>query len=394
MIKQKLLIAAVVMLAGLVAVSSTTAEEGVTDTEIHIGQTGPLSGPARIWGGTVKGAALRFKMANEAGGIHGRKIIHHTYDDAYNPARTKAGVKRLQESIGMFAWLGGVGTSNGLAVMDYLVQRQIPWVGPFSGSDVWYDPPRKSVFSLYPPYKFEAETLCEYAISEQGHKNIAIVYQDDGYGRNGLAGAEKAVKKYNLNLAAAVPVGRSDIDFSSVVVRLKNAEAEAVLLWISPFSALRLLKVAQQAGLTPQWMTSSSLSSFSTFYPLSHGLVKGLISVNYTTFDKKIVDNFKTAQKKLAPEDNWDTTYGAGIGYADCMVEALERCGRNLTRERFIRALEGIKGYQSMGPAITFASYDPDDPLCRLGARAIYLQQCLEGGQARILTDWIKMNPN
>src|SRR6056297_2552990 len=119
------IIAAIIFLvtAGMAAIPAA-AEVGVPDTEIDIGHTGPLSGPAR----------------------------------------TQAGVKRLQESIGMFAWLGGVGPSPGLAVMDYLVQREITWVGPFSGSTVWYDPPKKTVFSLYPPYWFEAEALCEYAV--------------------------------------------------------------------------------------------------------------------------------------------------------------------------------------------------------------------------------------
>ncbi|MFP4445163.1 MAG: ABC transporter substrate-binding protein [Desulfosudaceae bacterium] len=391
MIKQRLLAASVILVAVLAAGSAVPAVEGVTETEIHIGQTGPLSGPARIWGGTVKGAALRFEVANVNGGIHGRKIIHHTYDDAYNPARTKAGVKQLQESIGMFAWLGGVGTSNGLAVMDYLVQRQIPWVGPFSGSTVWFDPPKKTVFSLYPPYQFEAETLCDYTVNRQGKKHLAVVYQDDGYGRSGLEGARNALKKHNMSLAAAIPVGREDVDFAAVVVALREARADAVLIWVSPFSALRLLKVAQQAGLSPQWLTSSSLSSFSTFYPLSRGLVKGLISVNYSTLNQDLLNDYKAAQQRLAPEDTWDTTYVAGMGYADCVVKALEKCGRNLTRERFLRAMEDLRGYKGFGPPITFGPYDPDDPLCRLGGQAIYLQQCQEGGQARILTDWVHM---
>ncbi|MFO8048337.1 MAG: ABC transporter substrate-binding protein [Desulfosudaceae bacterium] len=391
MVKKILLTVVVGLLAVFVTVSVTPAEEGVTDTEIHIGQTGPLSGPASIWGGTVKGAALRFKMVNEAGGIHGREIVHHTYDDAYNPAKTKAGVKRLQESIGMFAWLGGVGTSNGLAVMDYLVQRQIPWVGPFSGSDDWYNPPRKNVFAIYPPYRFEAESLCDYAISKQGKKNIAVVYQDDGYGHGGLEGARKAMDKYSMDLVAEIPVGREDVDFSSVVVQLRKAEPDAVLLWISPFSALRFLKTARQVGLSPQWMTSSTLSSFSTFYPLSRGLVKGLIAANFATLNKEVVEHYQEAQRPLAPDDTWDTTYVAGLFFADCMVEALKRSGENLTRDGFIKALESLDEYEHLGSPISFSPYDPDNPRTRLGPGAIYLQQCLEGGQTKILTNWIKM---
>jgi branched-chain amino acid transport system substrate-binding protein len=96
------LAAAFVMVFGLTF--SAMAEEGVTDTEIHIGQWGPQTGPAAPWGAVARGTDAYFKMINAEGGIHGRMLIHHMFDDAYNPAKTKAGVKELQEGIGMFAW--------------------------------------------------------------------------------------------------------------------------------------------------------------------------------------------------------------------------------------------------------------------------------------------------
>ncbi|MFP4446317.1 MAG: ABC transporter substrate-binding protein [Desulfosudaceae bacterium] len=371
--------------------AGAAAEEGVTATEIHIGQTGPLSGPASIWGGTVKGAALRFQMANENGGIHGRKIVHHTYDDAYNPAKTKAGVKQLQESIGMFAWLGGVGTSNGQAVMDYLMERQIPWVGPFSGADIWHTPPKKNIFALYPPYTFEVKALCDYAVTQEEKKRIAMVYQDDGYGHDGLKGAHQALNKYQMDLVAAIPVGRDDVNFAPVAVKLRQANPDAVLIWISPFSALRFLKVARQADLDPLWMSSSSLSSCSTFHEISQGLVEGLVSLNFTTMNEEILNRYKAAQLRLAPQDTWDTTYVAGLYFADCMVEALQRCGQNLTRKRFVKALESMRDYNHLGPT-TLSSFDPNDPLCRLGTQSIRLDQCREGGQVEHLTNWVPMN--
>ena len=103
------LTAMAVMLFGLTF--SAMAEEGVTDTEIHIGQWGPQSGPASPWGAVARGTDAYFKMINAEGGIHGRKLVHHIIDDAYNPAKTKAGVKKLQEGIGMFAYVSGVGTA-------------------------------------------------------------------------------------------------------------------------------------------------------------------------------------------------------------------------------------------------------------------------------------------
>ncbi|MBW2208874.1 MAG: ABC transporter substrate-binding protein, partial [Deltaproteobacteria bacterium] len=82
------------MVFGLTA--GALAEQGVTDTEIHIGQWGPQTGPAAPWGAVARGTGVFFKMINDEGGIHGRKIVYHMFDDGYNPAKTKAGVKELQ----------------------------------------------------------------------------------------------------------------------------------------------------------------------------------------------------------------------------------------------------------------------------------------------------------
>jgi len=375
----------------VLSVTPMMAVEGVTETAIHIGQTGPLSGPAAIWGGTVTGAALRFQMANENGGIHGRRIVHHTYDDGYNAARTKAGVKRLQESIGIFAWLGGVGTSNGQAVEDYLRKREIPWVGPFSGSDIWFDPPRRTIFSLYPPYNFEVQPLVEYALEKLGKQRLAMVYQNTGFGLSGLKGARAILAEHESNLVAAISIGKNEMDVGQVSLALRQAEADAVLLWISPFSALRLIKVADTMDYAPQWLAPSSLSSLKTFYQLSQGLVEGLITANYATQQQEQLTPYKAAHDRLAPAETWDTPYIAGIAYADILVEALRRCGRDLTREKLITALEQMQDYPSLTNKCRFAPFDPDKPLCRLGIQEIYLQQCLADGQVKVLTDWISI---
>ncbi|MFZ3048251.1 MAG: ABC transporter substrate-binding protein, partial [Desulfatirhabdiaceae bacterium] len=150
--KQKLqcILFAAALIFGLTVFA--VAEEGVTDTEIHIGQWGPQTGPAAAWGSVARGTDAYFKMINDEGGINGRKLVLHMFDDGYNPAKTMAGVKDLQEGKGMFAWVSGVGTATGLAVRDYLMQKKIPWVGPASGSQVWVTPPSKYLFGVYPQY--------------------------------------------------------------------------------------------------------------------------------------------------------------------------------------------------------------------------------------------------
>ncbi len=108
---------------------TASAEEGVTDTTIRIGQWGPQTGPAAPWGSVARGTGVYFQMINDEGGIAGRKIEYSMFDDGYNPAKTKAGVKELQEGKGMFGWASGVGTACGLAVKDYLMEKKDPLGG-------------------------------------------------------------------------------------------------------------------------------------------------------------------------------------------------------------------------------------------------------------------------
>ncbi|MDY6824779.1 MAG: ABC transporter substrate-binding protein [Thermodesulfobacteriota bacterium] len=378
------------LLVSLVATTMAFAGQGVTDTEIHIGGFGPLSGPAKSWNGCVLGPDMVFKMANEKGGIHGRKIVYHYFDDSYNPAKTRAGVKRLQESKNIFAWVGGVGTSCCLAVKDYLMDKGTPWIGPFSGARLWTHPPKKTIFMQYPLYKTEANVLTRYAIEEMGKKKIAIVYQNDGFGKSGLEGAKKELAEHGMSFAAAIAVEQASSDMKPVTTQLYEADADMVLLWITPYSALRIMVLANKMNFTPQWMSGSAFSAFDQIYPLSRGLIKGMITTLYSRFDApELFNEYKTAMKRLTPEYEWSSVFIGGIGNGDLLVEALERAGRDITREKLIDTLESIKDYQAIGPPISFGEFDPSDPSCRHANNIVFLQQCMEGGKAKRLTGWI-----
>src|SRR5512137_3205741 len=110
---------------------------GVTDTEILVGQTGPQTGPAALWGAVARGTGLYFKGVNDEGGIHGRKIKYFLRDDAYQPAKTKAIGKEFIEQIGVFAVVGGVGVGPGMSVRDDLMENKVVWVGPATGVYNW-----------------------------------------------------------------------------------------------------------------------------------------------------------------------------------------------------------------------------------------------------------------
>lgn len=370
------------------------AEEGVTDREIHIGQWGPQTGPAAPWGAVARGTGIYFKMINEEGGIHGRKIVYHMFDDGYNPAKTKAGVKDLQENIGMFAWAGGVGTATGLAVKDYLMQRNIPWVGPVAGSLHWISPPQEYLFAVYPLYYSEAKVLTQYAIKNLGKKRIAMAYQNDDYGKNGVSGAEAVLAKHGLKLVAKVPVELSDTDMRPHVMRLRKSQADAVILWVAPGHAVRILGTGAAMKFTPQWMSTSTCSDLPLMYKISKGLWKGVIVGNFGELpDSKLplMQKYRKAFDKYAAKgERWGVFLYAGFGFVEPMVEGLKRTGRNLTRERFVRAMEGIRDFKGIFGNISYGPHDINYAFSRQGQNEIFLTRSLEGGKAEKLTDWIE----
>ena len=387
---------------------NSMAEEGVTDTEIHIGQWGPQTGPAAPWGAVARGTDAYFKMINAEGGIHGRKLVHHYFDDAYNPAKTLAGVKQLQEDIGMFAWVSGVGTAPGLAVKDYLMQRKIPWVSPSTGSTHWVDPPQKYLFTIYPLYSGDAQVLVRYAAQDLGLKRIALVYMNDDYGKLGLVGARKQMIKEGMKLVAEIPVNVADKDMKPHIMALRKAKADAVVMFVTPGHVARLIGTGKAMKFEPQWMTTTTCGDVSLMMYITKGLYAGTIFASFGMFDPdqvgignmEDVNNpslplmkkyYNDAYKKYAAKDErWGLTFAAGMAYAEPLVEGLKRSGRNLTREGFVKQMERIRNFQGIMGRVNYKPFDPNDPLSRLGQKEVFIAQATKDGKAKVLTSWIK----
>ena len=144
------LICMLLLMGFVTAAVAADAVRGVTDKEILIGQWGPQTGPAALWGSVARGTGVLFALVNEEGGINGRKLKYFLRDDSYQPSKTKAIGKEFVEKIGVFGVVGGVGTSTGMAVRDYLIKNKVPWVSPATGSKNWSQPFQKYIFSTYP----------------------------------------------------------------------------------------------------------------------------------------------------------------------------------------------------------------------------------------------------
>jgi branched-chain amino acid transport system substrate-binding protein len=377
-----------VIALSLALIPAAWAERGVTDTEIRIGQWGPQTGPAALWGAVARGSGLYFKMINEEGGIHGRKITYFLRDDAYQPPKTKAIAKELVEDKEIFAFACGVGTATGFAVKDYLEKNRVPWVGPAAGSVHWCYPPEEApyLFGTYPLYCDEAFLLVNYAIDTLGKKRIAFFYQNDDYGKVGLIGAQIALERRGMEFAATVSAEPLDTDLSSHCMKLKAANPDVVIMWVGPKHGAIMPLTAAKLGFKPVWMATSTLSDTPVMYNLTKGLFKDVIFATFgELLDSKhpLMLKYHEAQKKLEPKERWGIFYYAGILFIEPMVEALKRCGRDLTVDNFVKAMESIKDFQGIGPKMSFG------PKKRQGSRSFFIAKCIEGGGAEKLTDWM-----
>jgi ABC-type branched-subunit amino acid transport system substrate-binding protein len=274
------------------------------------------------------------------------------------------------------------------------MERKIPWVGPLAGSLHWISPPQKYLFAVYPLYYNEAKALARYAVKTLGKKRIAMAYANDDYGKNGVSGAEAALAELGLELVAKVPVELTDTDMKPHLMQLRKSQADAVILWCGPIHGIRIIGTGAAMKFRPQWMSTSTLSDFPLLYKLSKGLWKGVIVGNFGELpdsQSPLMLKYKKAFDKYAAKgERWGVFFYAGFGFVEPLVEGLKRTGRNLTRERFVEAMESIRDFKGVLGHVNYGRYDPKYIFSRQGSNEIFLTRCLEGGKAEKLTDWFE----
>ncbi|MBW2469232.1 MAG: ABC transporter substrate-binding protein, partial [Deltaproteobacteria bacterium] len=228
-------------------------------------------------------------------------------------------------------------------------------------------------------------------------KRVAIAYLNDDYGKNGLAAARKELTAHGMQLVAEVPVELKDQDMKPHVMKLRQAEADMVLLWVVPGHAVRIVGTSAAMQFAPQFMTVSTCSDFPLMMHISKGLFKGVIATTFGELpdsDLPLMQKYKKdAHEKFAAKgERWGLFYYAGILFVEPMVEGLKRAGRDLTREKFITAMESIKGFKGIGGEISYDIFNPNKGYeSRGGMREVFMIQCLEGGQAKRMSDWTKI---
>jgi len=391
MLKKKLVpIGLLTAMVFLIAASAPAQQvRGVTETEILIGQTGPQTGPAAAWGAVARGSGLFFKGINDEGGIHGRKIKYFLRDDGYQPAKTRAIGTEFVEQIGIFGVVGCVGVGPGMSVRDYYAENKVLMVSfGVSGVTNWIQPFNKYIFPIFPLYVDESKALTRYFFEQLKLTKVAVFYQNDDYGKQGLEGVERYEKEKGLKLAASVSAEVTDRDLSSHALKLKDSGAEAVIMWAMPTHGALLLAECAKIGYKPQWGTSATLSDAALMMQITKGLWAGMIHSNFAELpdsNHPLMVKYRAWHKKYEPDERWGTFYYAGIGMAEPLAEGLRRAGRNLTPETLIKALETLRDWQGISAPITFTPTDHQ------GAKHIFFGQVQPDSSIKKLTDWIRI---
>jgi branched-chain amino acid transport system substrate-binding protein len=341
-------LAALIGLLVLCGGAPASAEDGVTDKEIVVGAGMDLTGAVANWGVNIKaGIEAVFNRVNDAGGVHGRKIRLIAYDHVYQPPKAVTNAKRLVERDKVFVMMGHLGTPTTKAIKEYLEEKRVPNIFPSTAASIWTTSGPGHIGDLA-TYADQTWLIIDHLVKEKKIKKIASFYQDDEYGLDGhLAGKARLRQQYDLNYVAEVDYKRADIDFSSQAAKLKESGAEVVVLQAVYREPPRLAEQCHAIGYRPLFIGPSPIVVDKTL-ELGGKHVDGMMGVEVyplPTEPGPFLDLYRADMKKYFPNLALDTTNLYGYQKAALFVEALQRTGRNLTRESVLKAIESIKDW-------------------------------------------------
>lgn len=330
----------------LAATIPVYAEDGVTQTEIVIGMSNALSGPAAGLGTLLKaGATAYIDRVNSAGGVNGRKIKLISYDDRYEPEQSAAMTRKLIEQDKVFALFGYVGTPTSAAAVPFASKMGVPYIAPFTGAEFLRNPVQKNVFNVRASYFDETAGMVERLTKDLGIKKIGVFIQDDAYGNAGKAGVNRALNKMGLSLAGEGKYKRNTSDVDDGLSALKAANPEAVIMVGTYKACAEFVKKAKASGFNPKFLNVSFVGT-SDFIKEAGGAGEGvyITQVMPSPFDdtSAIVKQYQAALKQANKQSEFDFTSLEGYVDAVVLVEALTKAGSDLTRASFLRAFESL----------------------------------------------------
>ena len=252
----------IVTTLAVLVIASASAEDGVSKDKIVFGQAAALEGPAAALGqGMRTGLEAAFAEANKAGGVSSRKLELKSVNDGYEPKNSIEAVRKLLADEKVFAIAGAVGTPTAAAIAPIAIRAGVPFIGAFTGAEFLREPYSPLVVNIRASYFQETEAMVEHLTKDLGVSKIAIMYQDDAFGKAGLAGVKKALAKRQLQLAAEGTFVRNTTAVKTALLALRNSQPDAVVM-IAPYKpAAEFIKLAKQIKFNPVFVNISFVGS-------------------------------------------------------------------------------------------------------------------------------------
>jgi len=349
--------AAAIALTAAPALAQKKYDTGATDTEIKIGQTTPLSGPASAYATIGKTQAAYFRMINDQGGINGRKVNFIQYDDAYSPPKTVEQVRKLVESDEVLLTFQLIGTPPNAAVQKYLNQKQVPQLFAATGATRFTDPKNFPwTMGFNPNYQTEGRIYGRYILKNYPNAKIGVLYQNDDLGRDYVAGLKAGLgDKAAKMIVSESSYELADPTIDSQIVKMKSLGADLVFDASTPkFAAQAIKKIADLDWKPVHILDINATSVGAVMKPAGLEASKGVISVNYgkdpldpSWKDDPGMKKYFEFMAKYFPEGDKDSSFNSyGYSTSQLLVHVLKACGDNLTRENIMKQATSLKAVQ------------------------------------------------
>lgn len=338
------------------------ADPGVFDDKIVFGQSAAFKGPAAVLGlGMREGILAAFNEANAAGGVHGRKLELVSYNDGYEPEKAIANTERLIGDDKVFALIGEVGTPTSKAVQPITTEQSVPFLGPFTGAAFLRDPSLRNVINVRASYDQETEEWIERLTGDLGLSRIAILYQDDSFGRAGLKGVTKALEKRGLKPVAEGTYMRGTTAVKRALLAIRKGSPQAVVMVGAYKPCAEFIKLAHTIKLDTIFVNISFVGSKALAEELGQdgkGVVVTQVVPLPNDVDIPLVARYQKAMKATNPYSKVGFVSLEGYIVGRLTVEALNRLGNPVTRAGLLSTIRDVGVFDLDGVTL---SYGPDD---------------------------------
>jgi ABC-type branched-subunit amino acid transport system substrate-binding protein len=340
------------------ALAQKKYDVGATDTEIKIGNIMPYSGPASAYGVIGKTEAAYFKMINDAGGINGRKINFISYDDGYSPPKTVEQARKLVESDEVLFIFNSLGTPPNSAIHKYMNSKKVPQLFVATGATKWNDPKEFPwTMGWQPSYQSETQIYAKYILKEKPDAKIAVLFQNDDYGKDYLKGLKDGLgAKASSMIVAEESYETTEPSVDGHIVKLRSSGADIFVNITTPkFAAQAIKKMAEIEWKPLHFLNNVSASVGSVIKPAGFQNAQDIISAAYLkdasdpqwNNDPGMKGFYAFLAKDFPEGDRLDQGTVVGYGVAQTLVQVLKQCGDNLTRENVMKQAASLKGFRT-----------------------------------------------